>query len=62
MGRPRYGRGVRSSGAGQLTYRISVARFEADRAPMIEDGGIRDIGTMEDFSRVRAIQKEYLSQ
>jgi branched-chain amino acid transport system ATP-binding protein len=40
---------------------LHVARLVADRATIIEKGRIRYTGTMEELSRDREIQKEYLS-
>jgi branched-chain amino acid transport system ATP-binding protein len=40
---------------------LHLARLVADRATIIEEGRIRYTGTMEDLSRDREIQKEYLS-
>jgi branched-chain amino acid transport system ATP-binding protein len=40
---------------------LHFARLVADRATIIEKGRIRYTGTMEDLSRDREIQKEYLS-
>lgn len=40
---------------------LHSARPVADRATIIEKGRIRYTGTMEDLSRDREIQKEYLS-
>jgi branched-chain amino acid transport system ATP-binding protein len=40
---------------------LHFARIVADRATIIEKGRIRYTGTMEDLSRDREIQKEYLS-
>lgn len=40
---------------------LHFARLVADRATIIEKGCIRYTGTMEDLSRDREIQKEYLS-